>query len=204
MPSTSERAIDDARRVFSANGGMLRTSEALAMGVHESTLYAMRDSGMLEQLARGLYRLVELEPLSNPDLAIVGARVPQGVVCLISALAYYGLTTQIPRAVHIAIGPKSSRPRLEWPPLKVWWFGGAAFTSGVEQHDIDGVDIHVYCREKTIADCFKYRNKTGLDVAVEALQLYRDEGDIDAPLLMRYAEICRVANVMQPYVEALL
>ncbi len=204
MPGVTEAAIEEARSKMARMGGVFRTREALDSGIQERTLYAMRDMGILERLARGLYRLAELEPLSNPDLAIVGARVPQGVVCLISALAYHGLTTQIPRAVHIAISPKSSKPKLEWPPLKVWWFGGTAFTSGVEQHDIDGVEVAIYCREKTLADCFKYRNKTGLDVAVEALQLYRDEGDINAPLLMRYAGICRVANVMQPYVEALL
>jgi predicted transcriptional regulator of viral defense system len=198
MPSSNEQA----RQIFKAHGGTLRTREALAAGIHRRTLYAMRDAGELEQLARGVYRLADLPPLSNPDLATVAKRVPQGVVCLISALALHELTTQVPHVVHLALPRNTRTPRLDYPPLQVYRFSGAAFKAGIEVHPIGGVDVRVYCAEKTLADCFKYRNKIGLDVALEALRAYRGRRGARPQRVLEYARVCRVEALIRPYLEA--
>jgi predicted transcriptional regulator of viral defense system len=164
----------------------------------------MRDEGVLEQLSRGLYRLAELPPLGAPDLVAVARKVPAGVVCLISALAFHELTSQIPHAVYIALARGTDPPRLDYPPLRIFWFTGDAFTEGVETHKLDHVAVPVYTPEKTLADCFKYRNKLGLDVAVEALKRYRQRRRMRLDELMRFAHICRVEKVIRPYLEALL
>lgn len=178
--------------------------EAIRLGVHPRTLYAMRDVGALEQIARGLYRLAELPPLGDPDMVAVARRVPDGVICLLSALAIHEITTQIPHEVHVALARGAEPPRLEHPPVRVFWFTGRAFTEGIETHRQDGIDVRVYGAAKTVADCFKYRNKLGLDVALEALRLYLREKRGSPDELVKYARICRVENVMRPYVEAVL
>lgn len=198
MPSPNEQA----RQIFKAHGGTLRTREALAAGIHRRTLYAMRDAGELERLARGVYRLADLPPLSNPDLATVAKRVPHGVVCLISALALHELTTQIPHVVHLALPRNTRTPRLDYPPLQVYRFSDAAFKAGIEVHPIEGVDVRVYNAEKTLADCFKYRNKIGLDVALEALRAYRGRRGARLQRVLEYARVCRVESVIRPYLEA--
>lgn len=200
VPATLERA----RRVFLEHDGVLRTGEALKAGVHPRVLYAMRDEGLLEVLARGVYRLADSPPLSSPDLATVAQRVPQGVFCLVSALAFHELTTQIPHEVHVAVARGAWPPRLAHPPIRVYWFTGQAFTEGVEVHEVDGVPLRVYGPEKTLADCFKYRNKIGMDVVLEALKLYRERRSVRVDALLEYARICRVENVARPYLEALL
>jgi predicted transcriptional regulator of viral defense system len=196
--------FDKAKALFRRHGGLLRTSEALRLGIHPRTLYAMRDEGVLEQLSRGLYRLAELPPLGAPDLVAVARKVPAGVICLISALAFHELTTQIPHAVYVALARGTEPPRLDYPPVRIFWFTGDAFTEGVEIHKLDHVSVPVYTPEKTLADCFKYRNKLGLDVAVEALKLYRQRKRMRLDELLRFARICRVEKVMRPYLEALL
>ncbi|MBP7936808.1 MAG: type IV toxin-antitoxin system AbiEi family antitoxin domain-containing protein [Phycisphaerae bacterium] len=192
-----------AKKAFARHGGMLRTSEALAEGIHPRTLYALRDAGELEQLARGLYRLAKLPPLSEPDLATVAKRIPQGVVCLISALAYHELTTQIPHEVHLALPRTARHPCLDYPPLHVYRFSPAPFEAGVDTHMIDRVPVRVYNPEKTLADCFKYRNKIGLDVALEALRTYRGRRGARLQSVLEYARICRVEQVVRPYLEAM-
>lgn len=192
------------REVFRRHGGVLRTRDALRLGVHPRTLYRMRETGDLEQLSRGLYRLRGLPRLSSPDLVPVALKVPQGVICLISALAFHDLTTQVPHQVYLALPRGAEPPRISFPPLRVFWFTEPAFTEGIEVHKIDGVPVRVYSPEKTIADCFKYRNKIGLDVALEALKLYRGRQKSRVDELLRYAAICRVEKIMRPYLEALL
>ena len=182
----------------------MRTAEALRAGIHPRTLYDMRDSGVLERLSRGLYRLADLPPLSNPDLVTVALKVPQAVVCLVSALAFYELTTQIPHVVDVAIRNQDERPRLNYPPLRVFWFSGPAWSEGIETHQIDSVPVRIYGPEKSVADMFKYRRKLGLDVALEALRRYRQGQGFDVDRLLHHARVCRVENVMRPYIEALL
>ncbi len=201
---TVSATFDKAKTLFRCHGGLLRTSEALRLGLHPRTLYAMRDAGVLEQLSRGLYRLAELPPLGAPDLVAVARKVPGGVVCLISALAFHELTTQIPHAVYVALARGTEPPRLDYPPVRMFWFTGEAFTEGVEIHTLDHVSVPVYSPAKTLADCFKYRHKLGLDVVIEALKLYRQRQQMRLDELLRYARICRVEKVMQPYLEALL
>jgi predicted transcriptional regulator of viral defense system len=164
----------------------------------------MRDVGTLEVVSRGVFRLAGSEPLGNPDLVTVATRVPNGVICLISALAFHQITTQIPHEVHVALQRGAELPRLEYPPIKLYWFKDQAFTAGVDTQKLDGVDIRIYSPEKTLADCFKFRNKIGLDTAVEAVRFYRERRSVNVDALMRYASICRVEKVMRPYLEAIL
>jgi predicted transcriptional regulator of viral defense system len=197
-------SIQKATAAFRKRGGMMRMAEAVRAGVHRRTLYALRDAGLLEQLSRGLYRLTEAPTLGNPDLVTVARRVPRGVICLISALAFHDLTTQVPHEVYLAVPRASEPPRIDYPPVRVFRFGTRAYAAGMEIHAIDGTHVRIYSREKTLADCFKYRNKVGLDTAVEALKRYQQQGRIDAESLLRHAQTCRVANVMRPYLEAVL
>lgn len=195
-------AADYALQVFKKHGGMMRTFEALNAGIHPRTLYALRDAGDLERLARGLYRLAGLSPLNEPDLATVSKLIPNGVICLISALAVHELTTQIPHVVHLALPRTARYPSLEYPPLKVYLFSKDAFLEGVESLEFDKVPVRVYNAEKTIADCFKYRNKIGLDVAMEAVRMYRSKRRTNFQRVLEYARICRVENIIRPYLEA--
>ncbi len=196
--------FDRAAEIFRKHGGVLRTGEALRAGIHPGTLYAMRDSGLLERVSRGVYRLAGSPPLGNPDLVTVATRIPGGVICLISALSFHELTTQIPHEVHVALASGAREPRLDHPPIRTYRFTGQSFTAGVETHDVDGVGVRIYSPEKTLADCFKFRNRIGLDTAVEALRSYRERGGIRVDELMHYASICRVKKVIQPYLEAIL
>lgn len=197
-------SVQRAIALFSQHGGVLRTSEALALGIHPRTLYGMRDTGLLVQLGRGLYRLTDLPPLSAPDLVTVALKAPQAVICLVSALAFHELTTQIPHAVDIAVHNQAERPRLDYPPVRVFWFSGPAWSEGVETYTVDDAPIRIYGPAKSLADAFKYRRKIGLDVALEALKLYIQRRDLDVDALLHYGRICRVERVMQPYLEALL
>jgi predicted transcriptional regulator of viral defense system len=193
-----------ARNLFLRHGGVLRTKDALHLGIHPETLYRLRDSGELARLERGLYRLSDLPPLGNPDLITVSMKVPSGVVCLISALAIHELTTQIPHEVYLALPRGAEPPRLDHPPIRVFWFTKRVFEFGLEAHKLDGTQIRIYSPEKTIADCFKYRHKIGTDTAREALKLYLERRKKNLEALLEAAEVCRVSRVMRPYLEALL
>lgn len=181
----------------------MRMAEALRAGVSQATLYAMHDKGVLERLSRGLYRLVALPSMEAPDLVTVTARVPKGVICLISALAYHELTTQIPHRVDIAIARGSEPPRVNYPPIQVYWFSGEAFTMGIETPVIDEQRIRIYSAEKTIADAFKFRNKIGLDVAIESLRMWRERHGARFAKILEHARTCRVERVIMPYLEAI-
>lgn len=199
LPDHQARAL----AIFRENDGMLRTAAARRAGINPATLYALRDAGVIEPVARGLYRLTEAEFLSNPDLAIVSSKVPEAVICLISALDFHGLTTQIPHKIYVALRQGSHRPRMKWPPVQAFYLTEPCFSAGVEVHELDGVPVRIYNAEKTLVDCFKYRNKIGLDVALEALKLYRDRGGMQIAVISRYAQTCRVWRVIRPYLEAI-
>lgn len=204
MQNLEQDRFEKAKNIFRQHGGVLKMSEAVQAGIHRKMLYAMRDAGIIEKLDRGLYRLADLPPLGNPDLVSVAMKVPTGVICLISALSFHEITTQIPHEVYIALRRGTESPRLKHPPVRVFRFTGEAFTEGIETPKVDGIQIRIYNPEKTLADCFKYRNKIGLDIAVEALKLYRERKRVKVNEVMRYARICRVEKVMRPYLEALL
>jgi len=193
-----------ARQLFAEHGNMLRTGEAIELGIHPRTLYALRDRGELERVDRGLYRLSSAPPLSSPDWVAIALRVPRAVICLISALAHHGLTTQVPHSIDIALPSHAQVPRMD-NPIRVFWFSRPAYSAGVNVIRIDDVAIRIYSPEKTIADCFKYRNKIGLDIAIEALRAYREKHKRpNRAALIHYAQVCRVERVIRPYLEATL
>lgn len=194
----------NAEELFRQRGGQLRMGQALEEGISRSTLYSMRDKGIIVQVSRGLYRLAELPAHRDPDLCIVSLRYPRAVICLISALAYHDMTTQVPHEVSIALPRGTRAPSLAVPPVRPFYFSGLAYESGIEDHDLDGVKIRVYDREKTLADVFRFRNKLGMDLFLEALRLYKDAGHAKPALLMDYARICGVEKTMRPYLEAAL
>lgn len=198
-----ENQRKSVRELCLRHGGVIRTAQAIRAGVHPRTLYALRDSGFLERLERGLYRLAELPEVGDPDLITVALKVPAGAICLISALAHHELTTQIPHEVSVALPRHTEYPRMRFPPIRVYWFSDQAMASGVDVHTIDGVRVRIFSAEKTIADCFKYRNKLGLDVALEGLRLYCRGRRPNLDELMHYARIDRVQNVIRPYLEAI-
>lgn len=195
-----QRAIE----IFRDHGGMMRTADAINESIHPSTLYELRDKGILVRIRRGVYRLNESEPLTKPDVVTVSISISNGVICLISALELHNLTVQIPHAVYVAIPRGAEQPRIEYPPVYVFRFSDDSFTEGAETIQIDNYPVKVYCAEKTIADCFKFRNKIGLDTALDALKMYKERGSMNINMLMYYANICRVENVMRPYVQVLI
>jgi predicted transcriptional regulator of viral defense system len=195
---------DKAIEKFKIHGGQLRMKQAIDNGISRRMLYTMRDAGVIEQVTRGIYRLSDMAPISNPDLVTVALRFPKSVVCLISALSLHEITTQIPRAVSIAVSRKSRLPYLEYPKIDAHRFSGDAFSKGVEKHLVEGIPVLVYSVEKTLADCFKFRNQIGMDVVLEALKFYRSRKKLKVDELMHFAKICRVASVMRPYLEASL
>jgi len=190
-----------AEDIFRSHGGQLRMSEAVKYGITRYMLYSLRDKGVVEQVSRGIYRLVDLPPISNPDLVTVALRFPNAVICLVSALSYHGITTQIPHSVSVSVSRESRLPSLDYPPLSVHRFSEPAYSSGIEEHQIDGVPVKIYTPEKTLADCFKFRNKIGMDVVLEALKLYRVNTKFNIEMLLKYAKICRVEKVIRPYLE---
>jgi len=193
-----------SRQIFESYGGQLRMHEALAEGVSRTQLYALRDKGEIELISRGTYRLADLPSLSNPDLVTVSLRYPKAVICLISALSFHEMTTQIPYEVSVAVPRNTTLPKLEYPPLNAHWFSEKTYESGIETHPIDGVDIKIYSPEKTLADCFKFQSKLGTEVTVEALRLYKERKKVNVQELLKQARVCRMQNTMMPYMEAIL
>ena len=181
--------------------GILRPKDLAVGRIPRTYLQRLVARGVLERTGRGLYRLVDQEAAENHSLAEASKRMPHGVVCLLSALRFHDLTTQAPFEVWMAIDVKARAPAAGQPPLRIVRMSGEARTAGIEEHRIEGVAVRVYSAAKTIADCFKYRNKIGLDVGLEALRDYRRvRGSLDD--LWRFARTCRVDNVMRPYLEA--
>lgn len=192
------------KEIFRQHSGQLRMSEAIQYGISRYQLYKMRDMGAIEQITRGIYRLADLPPMSNPDLCTVSLRFPKAVICLVSALSFHKLTTQVPHEISLAVSRNMRIPSLDYPPVKAYKFSIESFQAGIEKHEIDGTMVQIYCPEKTLADCFKYRNKIGMDVVLESLKLYRSTKKFDTNKLLKYARICRVAKIMKPYLEASL
>jgi len=196
-PHNTDRVLEIAKRK-----GVLRPRDLDTFDIPRNTLSKMYRRGLLERIDRGLYRLPGSDISEHHTLVEVAKRVPQGVVCLLSALRFHELTTQAPFEVWIAIGEKAWRTKPGNLPLRIVRFSGKALTEGVEKHVIEGVRVKITSPAKTVADCFKYRNKIGLDVALEALQDCRRQGKCSMDELWRYAKICRVAKVIKPYLEA--
>ena len=184
--------------------GVITTRETDAAGIHSQQLTRLVADGVLERVARGHYQLAERPVTEHHGLAVVSRTVPRGVICLLSALSVHGIGTQLPAEVWVAIEGRARQPVLAHPPLRVVRFSGRAFTDGVEIHRLEGQAVRVYGVAKTLADLFKYRNKIGLDVALEALREAWRARRFKMEELDRAARICRVERVMRPYVESMV
>jgi predicted transcriptional regulator of viral defense system len=191
------------KKVFTENHGILRASTAIELGIPKHVLYKMVQTGELIREAQGIYRLSSSEPLGNPDLVQIGMRVPRAVICLISALYFHELTTQIPHSIYFALPRDVKTPKINYPPIQVFHFSEPSYKSGIEEHTLDSIPVKIYSREKTVADCFKFRGKVGMDIAIEALRDYMQQPRSSVSLLMKFAKINRVEKVMRPYLEVL-
>jgi predicted transcriptional regulator of viral defense system len=183
-------------------GLLTRTRELERQGYSRPRIRALAEQGVLEQVSRGLYRVAERAPEEHFTMLAVVARVPHAVICLLSALRFHGIGTQSPPEVWIAIDRKARKPKLTGLPVRIVRFSGPALKEGIESRMIGEREIRITSPARTVADCFKYRNKIGLDVALEALRDYLARHRGGANVLWRYARLCRVARVMQPYLEA--
>jgi len=195
-----ETRLDRAARLIQRRG-IIRSGDLGPLGIPRTYLSRLVRRGDLQRLGRGLYAVPNYGKTAQVSLAEVATAVPSGVICLLSALAYHQIGTQLPHQVWIAIGPKARAPKRVSVQLRIVRMSGQALTTGIETHRIERVPVRVYGKAKTIVDCFKFRNKIGLDVAIEALRDYRRKGG-KMDDVWRYARICRVSRVIQPYLEA--
>jgi len=193
-----------AQRVLdlASQKGLLRASDLDAIEAPRVVLTRLTAAGLLDKVGRGLYRMPNHPGSEHESLATIATKVPQAVFCLLTALQFHELTTQLPRQIWIAMPRGSHVPRIDYPPIKMMQMTGEVYSEGIETVERDGVALRVYSVAKTVADCFKHRNKIGLDVALEALKDVRAKRRASADDLWRYAKLCRVANVMRPYLEA--
>lgn len=200
MPKTTfDKVLDLAREK-----GVLRSRDLDAHRIPREYLVRLVRQGRLERRSRGLYVLPSAGRTEHHALVQVAVRIPDGVVCLLSALAFHGITDQQPPAVWLALPRNTRRPKLEYPPLRVCSYSEPAFSAGVQTHAIEGRAVKVYSAAKTIADCFKYRNKIGLDVTLEALRTAWRQKKVSMDDIENYAAVCRVSRIMRPYLEVLV
>jgi predicted transcriptional regulator of viral defense system len=184
--------------------GVMRSCELGALGVSREHLRRLLDRGIIVRVGHGLYRLPDSELTAYHSLVEASRRLPYGVICLLSALRYHQVTTQVPFEVWVAIDRRAWHPQITDFPIRLVSYSGPALTEGIEEHTIEGVPVRIYSLAKTVADCFKYRNKIGLDVALEALRESLRAKRVTVDALWMYAKICRVTNVMRPYLEAMI
>lgn len=198
MPRTAAERI----LKLAAKQPLVRTRDVVRLGMARETLLRLYRQGLLSRPARGVYSLAEARVTEHHSLAVAAKLVPRGVVCLLSALRFHGLTTQDPHEVWMAIDFKAHKPSVLSPALRVVRFSGPALVDGIEVHEIEGVGVQVYSAAKTVADCFKYRHKIGIDVPIEALREALRSRKATVDEIHRFAKVCRVAKVMQPYLES--
>jgi predicted transcriptional regulator of viral defense system len=184
--------------------GIVRPSDLETRGIPRARLYSLVQEGLVERCGRGIYVARDHALTADHALAQAAKRVPNGVLCLLTALRFHGLTTQSPAEVWIALPEKARKPRLDYPRLRIVRFSGKALTEGVETHPLEGVNVRFYSAAKTVADCFKFRNKIGIDVAVEALKDFSRTHRGGSNELARFARICRITRVIQPYLDAIV
>jgi len=196
--------MQDKVLVLAKRKGILRVKDLHEARIHPEYLRRLCEKGMLMRIGRGLYVPADAELSANTGLAQASRRVPRGIICLLSALRFHEIGTANPFEVWIALDQDVRRPQVKYPPLRIVRFSGKALTEGVERHRIESVPVKVYNPAKTVADCFKYRNKIGLDVAIEALRDCLRTKKCTHEQLWQYAKVCRVTEVMRPYLEAVL
>jgi predicted transcriptional regulator of viral defense system len=200
MTAKSQTLID----YFKSHNGIVRFAAILQAGFHSDTLKAAEKENKVEKISRGLYRLTDYNSGSHPDLVEASLQAPRGVICLISALAFHEATTEIPKHVDIAIPRNTHANRIQYPPVIFYRFAPQVWTAGIVQYEIEGQKIKVYSLAKTIADCFKFRNKIGANVALDALKSAITEKNIKPKEIMQYAKICRVDSIIKPILEAII
>lgn len=183
--------------------GKVRIKDFIEHGIHPEYARRLVAKAVFVRCSRGVYSLAESEITEHHSLVILGKRVPKGVICLTSALRFHNIGTQLPHKIWLALEKGSAQPRLSYPPLSVVRFSGPAFFEGIEEHKIEGVTVRIYNPAKTVADCFKFRNRIGLEAAIEAARECLNERKATSDQIYHYAKICRVWNVMKPYLEAL-
>lgn len=189
---------------FKRHAGAVRFADILKAGFHPDSLRALEKEKKVEKITRGLYRLPHYTLGPYPDLVAASLQAPKGVICLLSALAFYEATDEIPKAVALAIPQKAHANRIQYPPVKFYHFAPEAWKAGIEKHVIKGHEIRIYNLAKTIADCFKFRNRMGVNIAREALKFAVAEKNIKPKEIMRYAAICRVDKIIKPILETVL
>ena len=204
MSIMAKKTINSALEIFREKGGLLSYKEAIGLGIAPSTLYSMADNNILQRLSRGIYALPEKAFAGNTDLLIVSKKIKLAVICLVSALYFHNLTTFVPREVYLALPQHYRRPRINFPPIKIIWLSQSIYETGIEKHDLINTSIKVYSIEKTIADCFKFRKKIGLDIAVSALKESHRDQRLNLERLIYYSKIDRVTNIIAPYLETLM
>ena len=195
--SNKDRALKLVQKV-----GILRPRDLEEHGIPRQYLRLLEEEGRIRRSGRGLYTMAGAKITENHTIAEACKLVPHGIVCLLSALRIHGLTTQLPHEVWMALERKARKPAAESPPLRIVRFSGKALTEGVTERKIEGVVVRLYDPAKTVADCFKYRHKIGLDVAMEALRDCRKQKKATMDQLWKAAKVCRVARIMQPYLES--
>lgn len=196
--------MNKINKVFKKHNGFARTNDILAAGIHRRDIKRMRDEGRIIRVKRGLYRLSEIPLVSNQGYIDLARAVPEGVICLLSALSYHELTTFNQSVISMALCRGRRRPKIEYPPVEFYYFSTKQFKAGVDEIKIKGHKISIYCPEKTICDCFRYRNKLGLDIAKEGLSEYLKLKGRNLERLFEYAEICRVKKLMEIWVNAMI
>ena len=186
--------------------GAISLSHARAAGIQTSTVYRLRDAGELVCISRGVYQLADAGDIlsASPEYLALKSRVPHGVLCTISALYHHELTTEIPSVVHLGIGRNNAIPRIDYPSIEIYRMPEAVLCHGVQSLTINGVTMRIFTPEKTLADCFKYRKRLGMDVGIEGLRRYLEKSDARPSAVLAMAKINRVAAVMKPYLEALV
>lgn len=189
---------------LAAQQGIVRPRDVEALGIPREYLIRLWRKGQLERIKRGMYSLPDAQVSEHRSLMEVAKQAPNAVICLISALDFHELTTQIPHEVWIAIEKSSWKPNIDYPSLNVSYFSRQSFLYGIQEHDINGVTMKIYNPAKTVADCFKFRSKIGQDVAIEALRETWRQGKASMNELWEAAKVCRVARVMRPYLEAIV
>lgn len=185
-------------------GGLVGYSEIKKARYGRAVLRSVVKSGWIKQVDRGLYRLAKGTQLSYPDLVAASIKVPKGIICLLSALAFHEATDEIPRYVHIAIPRGKRANKTKYPPVKYYHYAPDIWEAGLEEHNIQGRIIKVYNLARTVVDCFKFRNKIGMDVARDALKVAVKEKGIKPKEIIRYAKLCRVESVIKPVLEAMI
>lgn len=199
MEANEQAIIELARQ-----RGAIAAADLADAGIAREYLPRMARKGLMQRIARGRYRLPDTEVTENHDLALFAAQVPNGVITLLSALAFHGIGTQIPHELWVAVKARSRAPALSYPPLRYHYYSGAAYELGIEQHQIEGVSVKVYSPAKTVVDCFRLRSKVGLDVALEALKEGWQAKRFSVDELMSIANACRIATVIRPHFEMLV